>query len=394
MPYKRLGTGGICGKGDGLKISFVVPSISSTVLGVVTNHAKILSRVHEVQIVGPDMGGGVCPLYEGVWPYTIVNTPRLYRLPEFISSVRRISDAVEGDVVIAVKSFAQTIMPALRQQRVRGKKIMLYLDEWDGALYYRLPLYVKCAMWMKHAHHPTGEHYVPFMERQFKRFDRILCSTQWLANRFHGDVVHFGVDTDQFDPEKVIAVDDTTWSQLGLDGKKVLIFGGVVRPHKGVEEILNALKLLRRDDLRLLIAGPLNEHVRDLMSRPGLRKWMVCSGEIRKDDMPRWLKRADVVVVPLKDDMLGQTQMPCKVFEAMSMGKPIITADVCDLKKVLGNSAVVVPTGDIDDYAQAIKDVCDNLQMMQDRGRLGRELCIRNYSAAATALLFRKIMEP
>lgn len=373
-----------------MKISFIVPSINSTVLGVVTNHARILSREHEVQIVGPDMGGGVCPLYEGVWPYTIVKTPRLYRIPEFFQSVRRISDAAEGDVVIAVKSFAQTILPALRQKQVHGKKIMVYLDEWDGALYHRLSLSAKWAMWMKHFHHPAGEHYVPLMERKFRRFDRVLCSTHWLANRFHGDVIHFGVDTDQFDPDKVVAVDDATWSGLRLQGKRVLIFGGVVRPHKGVEEILEALKLLGRDDLRLLIVGPLNEHVREIMSRPGFGKWMVCSGEIRKDDMPRWLKRADVVVVPLKDDILGRTQMPCKVFEAMSMGKPIIASAVSDLSQILERCGFLY--NGFEELLMCMGRVLNDKSLGDELKRRARERCVRHFGAEAVMEQFHHVL--
>jgi hypothetical protein len=60
-----------------MKVSFLVPDIACPVLGPVTVLARTLQRHVPVQIVGPDLGHGVCPMYRGAFDYTVVSTPRL-----------------------------------------------------------------------------------------------------------------------------------------------------------------------------------------------------------------------------------------------------------------------------------------------------------------------------
>ena len=65
-----------------MRVSFIVPDIFNPVLGPVTDLARHAATFADVQVVGPDFGHGVCPMYRGHFPYTIVPTPRLYRFPE------------------------------------------------------------------------------------------------------------------------------------------------------------------------------------------------------------------------------------------------------------------------------------------------------------------------
>ncbi|MBP7828548.1 MAG: glycosyltransferase [Kiritimatiellae bacterium] len=366
-----------------MTVSFLVPDISGPVLGPVTVLARTLQRHLPVQIVGPDFGHGVCPMYRGAFDYTVVPAPRLYRLPDFLWESRRLGAALTGDVIVAVKAFADTVPVALREKRRRGAKVVVYLDEWDGALFYQLP---KAARWksvLRNLRFPLEEPWHPWIERMIRRADLVISTSTWLQRKFGGRIVHMGVDTDFFrpsPPEQAAALK----KECGLEGLRCIVFGGVVRPHKGIEVILDALVRLGRPDARFVIVGPVNEHVRQLQSDPAYRTYLTALGPQPAARMPEFLSLADLIVLPLKDNLLARTQMPCKSFEALAMGRPVIGSAVSDLPLVLEGCGRVVPPDDPAALAAAIADVLDHPAEARRMGEAAREKCIRLYSRAVT----------
>ena len=370
----------------GGNVTFLVPGINNPVIGPITSMARMLEGVYSVDIVGPDMGDGVCDMYRGCFPYKGVSTPRIYRLPNYWADIRKLERAItdEGrnppDVVIAVKAFMQTVPVASRIKEKYGSRALVYLDEWDGALWARLSLKEKLSLWLKDAHHPCGPHYVPFVERMIKQCDGVIGTTSWLARRFHGQVIPVGVDTDVFSPDRFTKESEVLHAKFGLTGKSVIGFGGVVRPHKGIEVILDALVQLGRSDVCLCIIGPRNEHVKVLQKHPEYRPYLQCTDTVNKSDIPRYLAMSDLIVLPLQDDLLAQTQMPCKIFEAMAMAKPIIGTYVSDLALVLEGCGVVIPPGDTNACAEAIERLVDDPMYARELGRRAREKCVREFS--------------
>ena len=374
-------------------MSFLVPDVSSPSLGAPLRLALLLRQAGvAVQIVGPDLGHGVCGMYRGAFDYTVVPTPRLYRFPDFLWESRRLGAAITGDVVIAVKAFADTIPVALRERRRRGVRVVVYLDEWDGATYWQLAPKKRLACLWRNLHHPLETPYHPWVEKLIPRADLVLSSSTWLQKRFGGHVLPLGVDTDFFRPaasEQTAALK----SQCRLAGARTIVFGGVVRPHKGIEIILDALVRLGRPDYRFVIVGPMNEHVAALQAHPAYRPYIAFLGEQSSVRMPEFLSLADLIVLPLKDTLLARSQMPCKVFEAMAMARPIIASAVSDLPAVLEGCGVVVPPGNPDALAAAIADLLQQPPKAQALGRAAREKCLRLYSQDITRRELKAMLE-
>ena len=375
-------------------VSFLVPDISAPSLGAATRLAQNIRDRFEVEIVGPDLGGGVCSMYRGAFPYKAVPCPRLYRLPDFWRESRALGRAVGGDIVIAVKAFADTVPVALRERRRRGGRVLVYLDEWDGAIVSGWGAGRRAVAWCRHAHHPLESIHYPVVERRIPRADGVLSTTTFLQRRFGGRIVHLGVDTGFFKPQPELEV-AALKAELGLRDRMLIVFGGVVRPHKGVESILDAM--LRTGDarIRLLVVGPLTAHLKELMADPRYAGRVRCAGAPSEDDsglnarihgrMQLYLDLADLVVLPQTDAPLAQSQMPCKVFEAMAMAKPVIASRVADLPRVLDGCGWVVEPGDTDALARQIAYVLANPRETRAAGRAAREKCLREYSREKTA---------
>lgn len=366
------------------KVSFLVPNISSPVLGPVTVLARHLAPDFDVEIVGPDFGYGVCPMYRDSFPYKTVACPRIYRWPDYLWESRRLEAALLGDLIIPVKAFATSIPVALAAKRHRGAKVIAYLDEWDGALMARLSPSQKARRWLKHFHHPVDDIYCPWVERLIPRCDHVLSTTTALRRKFGGEVLPIGVDMDDFSPRPPTESSDLRY-QLGLQEKNLIVFGGVVRPHKGIELILAALAQIDDSRNRLVIVGPVNEHVKQLQENPVFAPYLVAIGPRPKAEMPRYLGLADLVVLPLNDDLLAQTQMPCKVFEAMSMAKPIIASAVADMPQILEGCGWTTPPDEVDALARQIQWVFSHPVESAEIGRQARKMCADKFSKSVVA---------
>lgn len=375
------------------RISFLVPDIGSPTVGAALKLAACLNGHFQTEIVGPDYGSGVCSLYRAAHACTPVPAHRLYRFPDYFWERRRLEDAVTGDVIIAVKAFADTIPVALRVKRRNGVPVLVYLDEWDGALWAQKTLWERLTCWMRHAHHPMEDWSFPFIERMISKADKILSTTTFLQRRFGGDILHAGVDTNFFAPQPpsdVAALRD----RYGLRHCRVIVFGGVVRPHKGVEEILEALCCLGDARYRLLVAGPVTHHLEALMSVTAYHPYIAVAGAPLHDPsginaevherIPLYLDMGDLVAIPLRNTLLAQSQMPIKIFEAMAMAKPIIASAVSDLPLILDGCGRIVPPGDVNALAEAIREVFDDPESAKAMGDAAREKCIRHYSKEVT----------
>ena len=367
-----------------MKISILVPDLSSNIVGAATGLADMLSDRHEVGVAGPDFGRGISPMYQGLFDYKIVNTSGLYRFPDYIWESRKLEQAVMGDLIIAVKAFAGTVPVALRARRKRGAKVMVYLDEWDGAILKSESPSQKLRSVIKHIHHPLEYIYCSWVERMIPEADYVVSTSTFLQKRFGGSIVSFGADTDLFSPRPA-EESRALRSSLNLEGLKLIVFGGVVRPHKGVEVIIDALVELGRSDVRLVVVGPITEHLQALCDNPKYSELIVKVGSQSKADMPRYLSIADLVVLPLVDTLLARSQVPCKIFEAMAMEKPIIASAVSDLPAILEGCGKVVLPEDPVAMGVAISEVLGDEAKAKLMGKSARERCLQYYSKERSA---------
>lgn len=381
-----------------MKVSFLVPDLGWPIVGIAARMAKYICREHEVEIVGPCLWGKPNAMYSDEFAYRAVDCPRLYRFPEYFREVRKLSRAVQGEVIIAMKAFGSTLPPALLAKRERGCRVVAYLDEWDGAVSASWTPGERLQNWARDWAHPCNNLYVPRVERRLGECDLRLGTTRFLQDKFGCRIFHIGVDVDRFKPQEPAAVEKLKQS-LGLQGKKLVVFGGVVRPHKGVEIFAEALARSRRTDCTLVILGPLNDYVRKMMSHPEYGSLISCPAtdaqttqEIHRD-MPLYLGLGDVLIVPLADTLLARSQMPCKVFEAMAMGKPVVASAVSDLPKVLEGCGTLIPPNNVEQAILALAEILDAPEHARILGEHARARCVAQYGAETSRQTLLSLLE-
>ena len=147
---------------------------------------------------------------------------------------------------------------------------------------------------------------------------------------------------------------------LGLTGR-VLLFFGYVRPYKGLEDLLHALRLARRDAWdQLVVVGEFYEpeaRYRPLLEDPALLgRVRVVNRYVPNEEVARYFAAADMVALPYREATgSGIAQI------AFGAGVPVIATRTGGLEEVVeeGVSGLLVPPRDPEALARAIERFFD-----------------------------------
>ena len=95
------------------------------------------------------------------------------------------------------------------------------------------------------------------MERLVGHADAISVSNRFLQQKFGGELLPHCRDTKILNPLKFNAND--VKEEMGFIGKKILMFLGTPRLHKGIDDLLDAFKKVNNPNLSLVINGVENK---------------------------------------------------------------------------------------------------------------------------------------
>jgi|APSaa5957512535_1039671.scaffolds.fasta_scaffold59090_2 glycosyltransferase involved in cell wall biosynthesis len=361
-------------------ISVLVFDLSDNALVRTYPIVKVLSRRYNVEIIGIIFGNEIYNPYQNEFNFKIISrNKKKSKVISYFLMVRDIIGSIKGDIIYAFKpkffSFGVGLLAKFFY------KIPLVLDIED----------LETANWM-------GKSFVSKIRLAFSRFDseneflgyavekfvpsadEIIVVSKFLQNKFGGTRIVHGVDTNLFNPNDFSKQDARC--KLGLNHEdKYILFSGMPREHKGIEELVNAVLNINHEDLKILIVGGDIHHkyYKKLLSIGG--GFIKAVGPRPHSEMPSFLAASDMVVLPQRKTLFAKAQVPAKVFEAMAMGKPIISTSISDLPEILDRCGIVIePNLDTTNLENQIKILVNNPTVSQSLGLRAREKCVSQYS--------------
>ncbi len=319
--------------------------------------------------------------------------------PGFFGAARQLLDQITGDVICAVKPKPTSFGIALLKKLQTHRPLLLDLDDWemswhggDNWRYQASPKQFYRDLCKKDGQLRQPDHplYVKWLEGMVSKADAVTIDTQFLQDRFGGVYLPNGKDTDLFDP--TLYDPQLSRERLGLSPYRVLMFPGAPRPHKGVEDILQALEQLNQDDLRLVIIGgsPYDDYDDRLMERWG--RWIIKLPKFPVEKMPEVVSAAHVVVVPQRDTLTARAQFPLKLTDGMAMAKPVLATRVGDIPEILGGTGFIVDPESPEQLANKITEIFSNWELAADRGIQSRERCLSLYSVKSMAPVLAEVL--
>jgi len=367
-----------------VKISILAFDLSDNATGRADLLARLLAPRWQAEVVGPRFGEDVWrPARGGGVSHVALAVGGARRYPPFAGHWRELAARADGDVLYASKPRPTSYGAALLARRQRRRPLLLDIDDWEVGFFRRAGAWGTLGRALN-VGNPNGLPWTWLMERLVGRADAITVASRFLQRRFGGTLIPHVRDTEAWDPARYDR--EAARARIGVGAERVVMFLGTPRGHKGVDDLVEAVGIVG-GDVRLVLVGA--DATGESGRRWAARPWVRLVGEIPFDDVPRYLVAADAVAIPQRatSDTVGQ--VPAKIFDAMALGRPIVSTAVSMIPEILDGCGVLVPPGNVVALATALRRLLDDPASAAELGRRARERCREHYSfTAARASLF------
>lgn len=367
-----------------LKVTVIAPDSMRPVLSRTYIIARALMLRYDVEVIRT-----VTPVDHHPYPIQMYDFPCPYHLvtnrplPAFRQTAREVLDTITGDVVYAIKPVPTSYGLALWAKRQKGLPVVLDIDDWEIFMRYPNSKYMvkNMAYSLPRLRQPDCYAYTWALDKMVGLADAVTVVSSFFQRRYGGALLPQGVDVESFDPDRFDRA--ALRQEWGLSDFKVMTFIGDAYPHKGLSEVVAALERAADPNVRLVIvgAGGNPAYVEELRRNPRV----IYLGAQPYEKVPMFLSMADLVVLPQRLGPYSAGQLPNKLFEALAMGKPVISTRVSDIPHVLDGCGLVVAPNHVDGLVGAIDTLTDDDGLRQRLGAAARAKALREYTWARMA---------
>ena len=194
-------------------------------------------------------------------------------------------------------------------------------------------------------------------------------------------VIPNGVDTELFSPGPA--------GEAGRDGKQRIVCVGRLIERKGVRELLEAFELVAEElpqaHLDLVGSGNLERVLQRRIEARGLADRITLHGSVPHDDLPFYLRRGSVFVLPSHAEGMSNA-----LLEGMSCGLPVVVTDTGGTQELVQGNGVIVPMKEPKALAAALLDVLGDEARRAEWSRVSREIAL-SLSWDAMALRYMEL---
>jgi len=235
-----------------------------------------------------------------------------------------------------------------------------------------------------------------------RRADRVITGTEAAAAELRAytrlpsslvTVVPYGVD-----PNNLPRGEELTTSVLrryGLAGTPYVLWVGSLEPRKGVGVLVAAMARLATGGKApaLVLAGYAGWQNARLIppdQRAQLGESLHQLGPVPEAELQALYAGATVFAFPSFHEGFG---LP--VLEAMAAGAPVVASDIPAIREVAGDAAVLVPPGDVEQWAGALEGLLGSPSRQAELAEAGRRraaLFPWSSTAAATLEVYKELV--
>ncbi|QEP42101.1 glycosyltransferase [Ectothiorhodospiraceae bacterium BW-2] len=249
---------------------------------------------------------------------------------QFVQQALQLVAAHPYDVVHFSKPRAANLLLALLYRAIWGARVLIDIDDSELAIVKAseplslnelmqqgaIPLLTELA----------GKQWTQLAVGAVDLFDGITVCNSVLQSQFGGSIIAHARDEAQFNPSIERRAQSRQRFKLAAD-KKVVLFFGTPRRHKGLVETAQALASLNRADTVLVVVGNFRDHglKQELLAVNGVD--IRCFSDQPFAAAPDVVAMADLCVMwQNPDSAISRYQTPAKLTDALAMGVNVVTA--------------------------------------------------------------------
>lgn len=324
----------------------------------------------------------------GVRVVHVVQAPRGKRLISLVrnyasfvkESKRKVREmaAIENnfDIVLGYQLSPITSMyAALEYKKLAGAPVVFYtLDLWPVSAESMFKSKKNPLMW------PINK----ISRRLYQGADRVLVTSRPFIDYLHrvNDVL---VERMAYLPQHADSAMLEIDMQAEDNGVADFMFAGNIGRGQCADVIIKAAKILgKRKDYKIHMVGDgrMRVELEQLVRTEGLEENVVFYGNQKRDDMPKFYKMADVLLITLRgNNEVGDT-IPGKMQMYMTTGKTILGAINGGAKEVIEESHCgrCVPAGDYEGLAMLMRSYIEHPHDFDQCGTNAREYFKKHFT--------------
>lgn len=190
-------------------------------------------------------------------------------------------------------------------------------------------------------------------------------------------VVPNGVDTSRFG---ISSRNLELESRLALHGQLVIGYVGSMVDYEGLDLLIKAVEILEARKLtgfKLLLIGDgaVKPDLERQVHESGLSDIVIFTGRVPHDSVEHYYSLIDICPFPRKALPVCEMVSPLKPFEAMAMGKVVVSSDVAALAEIIddGVTGLLHKKDDPEDLANKIRLLIEDHDLRDRLGKSARE---------------------
>ena len=245
--------------------------------------------------------------------------------PEFQQRLADLALKIDPDVVIACKARLPSVQLALMVKALRNRCVFVDVDDYELSFFRnRERLRSLSGVSPESLELPFEECWTRYTQELLPFADGLITSNPALQKKFGGVIVPHARDEACFDPRKVDASATRRWLELAAQDK-IVLFVGTPRPHKGLLEVLAAVRSCGSPHYRFVVVGTPTDKwfAEELKNAGGDCLRLLPDQPFTR--LPELLAAADLMcLLQDLDSEITKYQLPAKVVDAAAMGIPVL----------------------------------------------------------------------
>jgi glycosyltransferase involved in cell wall biosynthesis len=180
--------------------------------------------------------------------------------------------------------------------------------------------------------------------------------------------VWVGVDETDFFPDKTVVKNNVF----------TVLFRGAFLPFVGVEHIIEAARILAKEEVKFLVIGNglLEKSIKEKLKAYSLSNVELITEFLPIDELRKRMLSCHIAIGQISSHELVSRTVTNKTFEYLALGLPFITADSLSTRELLtdGKHCLFAKGGDVGDLVQKILYLKDNSSVREELSLNGRAL--------------------
>jgi glycosyltransferase involved in cell wall biosynthesis len=204
-----------------------------------------------------------------------------------------------------------------------------------------------------------------------------------ISGRKDIEIIPDGIDTETFNPK----IDgEEIRKRHGINGFLIFSSGRMVE-RKGFKYLIEAMPFILKEfpNAKLIIGGdgPERKNLEELAEKLEMKDKVILPGFISEEDFPRYMKAADVFVLPSIVDSRGDTEGSATILlEAMACETPVVGTKVGGIPYAIkdGIGGFLIEQKNPIQLAEKVILLLRDDKLRRNIGRIGRKYVEENFS--------------